>query len=92
MFIEPTQRGRAREPWRAAGDLLLVDIRTAEIIDGKIYVLTIGEDVKVKRLRRRGKRLFMRSDNRDLYPDEDEVPSDEPVAIIGRVKWVGKSL
>ena len=74
------------------GEPLLVDVTDTDIIDGRIYVFTIGDQVLVKRLRRLGRRLLMRADNRDLYPDEEEVPMIEPVRIIGRVRWVGRSL
>lgn len=87
-----TAVGDSMRPTIDDGELLLVDVRATEIVEGKIYVFTVGEDMLVKRLRRRGGKLFMRSDNRDLYPDEEEVPTVEPVRIIGRVKWVGKSL
>lgn len=87
-----TAVGESMKPTIAEDELLLVDVHQREVIEGAIYVFTIGDEVKIKRLRRRGGKLFMRSDNRDLYPDEEEVPMIEPVRIIGRVRWVGKSL
>ncbi|MGX7745887.1 S24 family peptidase [Rhodopseudomonas parapalustris] len=84
--------GDSMRPTIEDGEPLLVDIIDTEIIDGRIYVFTIGDQVLVKRLRRLGSRLLMRADNRDLYPDEEEVPMIEPVRIIGRVRWVGRSL
>lgn len=84
--------GDSMRPTIEDGDPLLVDLGETEVIDGRIYVFTIGDQVLVKRLRRRGSRLLMRSDNRELYPDEEEVPTIEPVRIIGRVRWVGRSL
>lgn len=79
-------------PTIEGGDLLLLDIRRTEIVEGKIYVFAVGDTVFVKRLRRPGSRLLMRSDNRELYPDEEEVPTADPVRIIGRVVWVGRRL
>lgn len=84
--------GDSMRPTIEDGDPLLVDVGDTDIIDGRIYVFSIGDQVLVKRLRRLGSRLLMRADNRDLYPDEEEVPMIEPVRIIGRVKWVGRSL
>lgn len=84
--------GDSMRPTIEDGDPLLVDLGSTDIIEGKVYVFTIGDVVLVKRLRRRGSTLLMRSDNRDLYPDEEEVPTVEPVRIIGRVRWVGRSL
>lgn len=84
--------GDSMRPTIEDGEPLLVDVTDIDIIDGRIYVFTIGDQVLVKRLRRLGRRLLMRADNRDLYPDEEEVPMIEPVRIIGRVRWVGRSL
>jgi SOS-response transcriptional repressor LexA len=84
--------GDSMRPTIEDGEPLLVDVGDTDIIDGRIYVFSIGDQVLVKRLRRLGSRLLMRADNRDLYPDEEEVPMIEPVRVIGRVKWVGRSL
>lgn len=84
--------GDSMRPTIEDGDPLLVDVTATEIAEGKIYVFTVGDDVMVKRLRRRSGRLLMRSDNRGLYPDEEEVPAGEPVRIIGRVRWTGRQL
>ena len=87
-----TAAGNSMRPTIEDGDPLLVDVTDTDVIDGRIYVFTIGDQVLVKRLRRLGSRLLMRADNRELYPDEEEVPMIEPVRIIGRVRWVGRSL
>lgn len=84
--------GDSMRPTIEDGDPVLVDISDTDVIDGRIYVFTIGDHVLLKRLRRRGRKLLMRADNRELYPDEEEVPTVEPVRIIGRVRWVGRSL
>ncbi|MBK5962159.1 hypothetical protein CCR97_28795 [Rhodoplanes elegans] len=84
--------GDSMRPTIEDGDPLVVDIADTDIIDGRIYVFSIGDQALVKRLRRRGSKLYMRSDNRELFPDEEEVPTVEPVRIIGRVRWVGRSL
>lgn len=87
-----TAAGESMRPTIEDGDPLVVDIADTDIIDGRIYVFSIGDQALVKRLRRRGAKLFMRSDNRELFPDEEEVPTVEPVRIVGRVRWVGRSL
>ncbi|MTW19131.1 helix-turn-helix domain-containing protein [Rhodoplanes serenus] len=84
--------GNSMWPTIEDGDPVLVDISDTDVIDGRIYVFTIGDHVLLKRLRRRGRKLLMRADNRELYPEEEEVPTVEPVRIIGRVRWVGRSL
>ncbi|MDC7788018.1 XRE family transcriptional regulator [Rhodoplanes sp. TEM] len=84
--------GNSMSPTIEDGDPLLVELGETSVADGRIYVFTIGDQVLVKRLRRRGSCLLMRADNRELYPDEEDVPTVEPVRIIGRVRWVGRSL
>ncbi len=73
------------------GDLLLVDISPSaqQIIEGKIYVFSVGEDAFVKRLRRLGDDIIMISDNREMFP-EVTVPKDSPFRIYGQVRWSGK--
>lgn len=73
------------------GDLLLVDVSPSaqQIIEGKIYVFSVGEDAFVKRLRRLGDDIIMISDNREMFP-EVAVPKDSPFRIYGQVRWSGK--
>lgn len=85
-------RGESMAPTINDGDLLVVDVSDQTIAEGKIYTFSIGDDVFVKRLRRTGGRVLIRSDNRDLYPDEETVPSDLPFRLYGRVKWAGRNL
>lgn len=75
------------------GDLMLVDVSPAatQIVEGKIFVFSIGNDAYVKRLRKSGERLVMISDNREMFPEED-VPGHLPFRVYGRVKWAGRSL
>lgn len=75
------------------GDLMLVDISPSatQIVEGKIYVFSIGNEAFVKRLRKLGDRLMMISDNRDMFPEE-EVPAHLPLRVYGRVKWAGRSM
>lgn len=87
--------GDSMAPTIKDGDPLLVDIGADGIIDGKIYAFTIGDEAFVKRLRRvPGKpgKILIVSDNRDLYPEAVELPEGEDFRIIGRVRWVGRSL
>jgi len=51
------------------GDLLAVH-RTPEAEDGQIVVARLGEEVTVKRLRRRGRRVWLLPANPDLTPLE----------------------
>lgn len=75
------------------GDLLLVDVSPAatQIVEGKIYVFSIGNEAFVKRLRRLGDKTIMISDNREMFPEE-VVPDHLPMRVYGRVKWTGRTL
>lgn len=84
--------GESMRPTIADGDLILVDVSATEIVEGKIYVFTIGDEVYVKRLRRAAGQVMMISDNRDLFPDEEAVTPSLPFRVHGRVKWTGRSL
>ena len=83
--------GAAMHPTIADGDPLLLDITDTEVVDGRIYAFAIGDQLLVKRLRRRFPHFLMRSDNRELYPEEEEALI-ESVRIVGRVRWVGRGL
>jgi phage repressor protein C with HTH and peptisase S24 domain len=75
------------------GDLMLVDVSpsAAQIVEGKIYVFSLGNDAYVKRLRRTGDSVTMISDNREMFPPED-VPAHLDMRIYGRVMWAGRNL
>jgi phage repressor protein C with HTH and peptisase S24 domain len=85
--------GESMRPTINDGDTLLVDVspQAMQIVEGKIYVFSIGDDAFVKRLRRIGDQVLMISDNREMFPDSS-VPKDSPLRIYGRVKWAGRSL
>lgn len=76
------------------GDLMLVDVSpaaTQRIVEGKIYVFSLGNEAYVKRLRQTSDRVIMISDNRELFPPED-VPAHSELRIYGRVMWAGRNL
>lgn len=82
--------GDSMEPLIHDGDRLLVytelDPGCVSIRDGRVYVFSKGDDIRVKRLTRRlDGSLIVRSEN-PLYPEET-IPPDEQydVRIYGRV-------
>ncbi|BAK75800.1 putative phage repressor [Pseudogulbenkiania sp. NH8B] len=82
--------GGSMEPRLWSGDSIVVDYCQNEtIIDGKVYVLLIDDEVKVKRLYKAiGGGLRITSDNPDKisHPDIVAAPEQMPhVKIIGRV-------
>ena len=84
--------GDSMEPLLHDGDSLLIDKQDTEIRDGKIYVVTLGEELRVKRIYRSLDGIILRSENQ-RYPDVPvSGPDLETVRIHGRVKWCGKIL
>jgi phage repressor protein C with HTH and peptisase S24 domain len=83
-------RGRSMEPVIFDGYALLVDRAQRQVVDGKIYVIRYGNDVKVKRLFKRfDGGLIIKSDNKDEFSDEIVSVNDlEHVEVIGRVVHV----
>jgi phage repressor protein C with HTH and peptisase S24 domain len=82
--------GDSMEPLLREGDTLLIDKRDTTIMDGKIYVVTLGDELRVKRMYRSLSGVILRSENA-CYPDVN-VDGDalETLRIHGRVRWCGK--
>ncbi len=91
--------GDSMEPRIFEGDTLLIDRSPKAretIIDGKLYLLRYGDDIRVKQLFKRfDGGLIIRSFNREHYPDE-EIPVEElakgGIEVLGRVVWIGSEL
>lgn len=86
-----TVSGNSMEPVLPNGSTVGVDQGCTSIMDGKMYAINHGGQLRVKTLYRLpGGGLRMRSFNRDEHPDEeydaDAVVANE-IAIIGKVFW-----
>ncbi len=82
-------------PVLGSGDLVLVDLSKRDIIDGKIYALVVGNDVKIKRLKRKyDGSLVVMSDNPLPEYNDETIPPDaiEHVYIIGQAVHRGGDL
>lgn len=56
------------------------------IVDGGIYTISIGDDMKVKRLSKIKNGIRVRSDNSDAYPDEIYAGEEcDQIRVYGRV-------
>lgn len=80
--------GRSMEPMLYARDTILVNTEETNIIDGKLYAIRYGDELRVKYLSRRlDGTLILRSVNPD-YKDEEVSPKlvNEHISIIGRVR------
>ncbi|HAV37433.1 MAG TPA: helix-turn-helix transcriptional regulator [Massilia sp.] len=80
--------GDSQEPFLFHRDTVLVNLDETEIVDGKLYAIRYGNDLRIKYLYRRlDGTLILRSKN-PVYSDE-EIPADlanEHISVIGRVR------
>ena len=84
-------RGDSMEPTLKGGDLILVNGERVGLHDG-LYVVRLGDDVLVKRLRRIGpNEVEVISDNREIYPPFVSKLNDG-LHIIGEVVWFCREL
>lgn len=80
--------GDSQEPFLYENDTVLVNLAEKEIVDGKLYAIRYGNDLRLKYLSRRlDGTLILRSKN-PAYRDEEVPPgiAEEHITIIGRVR------
>lgn len=82
--------GDSMEPLFSEGDTLLVDKSDIEVMDGKIYVVTLGDELRVKRVQKTLRGLLLRSENPKYADVPVEGPDLENFVVHGRVRWCGK--
>lgn len=85
-------RGDSMEPLLKDGDTLLVDLSDTEIMDGRIYVVTLGDELRVKRIQKGFKGYVLRSENPRYADITIEGEDLAAFKVHGRVRWVGKML
>jgi len=76
--------GNSMQPTINDEDVIFIDKNSTDVIDGKIYVVYLCEEVYVKRIfkQHKTKEILLKSDN-DIYPD---IMADcEDFRIIGKV-------
>jgi len=81
--------GDSMEPFVFAGDSILVNLDETNIVDGKVYAIRYGDDLRVKILSRRlDGMLTLRSFNSEKYRDEEVTATvaAEQISVIGRVR------
>lgn len=81
-------KGGSMEPYLHEGDVVLIDMGQTTIIDGEVYALRYGDELRIKRLSKRfDGGLIIRSDN-PRYPEEVIAPTDaEHVRVLGLMIW-----
>ncbi|WP_323141309.1 LexA family transcriptional regulator [Massilia phyllosphaerae] len=80
--------GDSMEPMLYARDTILVNLDERNVIDGKMYAIRYGDELRVKYLSRRvDGTLLLRSVN-PAYPVEEVSPElvEQHISIIGRVR------
>lgn len=86
-----TVSGNSMEPVLPNGSTVGVDQGSTSIIDGKMYALNHGGQLRVKMLYRLPKGgLRLRSYNRDEHPDEeytDQEMLENELIVLGKVFW-----
>ena len=85
-------RGDSMEPLMRNGDTILVDQSDTDIKDGRIYVVTLGDELRVKQIQKSFKGYLLRSENPRYADITIEGPDLESFRVHGRVRWVGKML
>lgn len=88
-----TVAGNSMEPVLRNGSTVAVDTSNTRVLDGDMYALDHGGQLRVKQLYRMpGGGLRLRSFNRDEHPDEEYTAQqiqDQELIILGRVFWSG---
>ena len=85
-------RGDSMEPTLKDGDTVLIDQSEKDILDGRIYVVTLGDELRVKRVQKGWDGIVLTSDN-PRYSDIHIAARDlDAFKVHGRVRWVGKML
>ena len=81
--------GDSMSPEIKDGDTVLIDQSQTDIYIGKIYAVSIGQEITVKYVERVPEKIILRSDNRTWNDIEVDIRGDlgESVNIIGRVIW-----
>lgn len=83
-----TGSGDSMSPTIEHGDMVLIDRSKTDVDEqDQLWAFTVGDTASIKRLRRKGDRYQIFSDNPSVRPDEEPI---DFVRIVGRVVFVGK--
>lgn len=80
--------GDSQEPFLFEGDTVLVNLAETDIIDGKLYAIRYGNDLRIKFLSRRLDGTLIIKSRNEAYKDEEVPPglAQEQITVIGRVR------
>ena len=83
-------KGESMAPLLHDGDTVLVNLAETGVIDGKVYAIRYGDELRIKRIfKRLDGGLILHSDNPEHRPRDEELTptqSNEHIAVIGRVR------
>ena len=79
-------KGDSMEPTLESGDLLYVDVAENYFSADGLYVFTFDDHLFIKRLQKRGREMWVISDNHTQYAPWEIKPHD-PIYIHGRVTF-----
>lgn len=86
-------KGDSMEPTIHSGDSILVDITDANLSDGSIFVLRIGDDLFAKRVQVHiDGSITIISDNKEYREQRIPVTELGLLSVIGKVVWIGKDV
>lgn len=86
-------RGDSMEPTIKDGDSLLVNLASTSPVDGKIFVVCLGEQLYAKRIQKRWDGgLELISDNKEYNSQVIPAAELEQLQVIGQVVWIGKDI
>lgn len=82
--------GDSMEPMLFDGDSVLVNLAETSILNGKVYAIRYGDELRIKRLYRQlNGTVILHSDNPSFLPRDEELTETQAathIAIIGRVR------
>lgn len=82
--------GDSMEPMLFDGDSVLVNLAETGIMNGRVYALRYGNELRIKRCYKRlDGGLVLRSDNPSFLPRDEEISAEvaaEHISILGRVR------
>ena len=77
-------KGDSMAPTLESGDLLYVDVAENYFSADGLYVFTFDDHTFIKRLQKRGREMWVMSDNKEKY-EPWQIHTDDPIYIHGRV-------
>lgn len=83
--------GDSMQPLINNGDTVLIDKQDNTPTDGRIYVVSYGDALMVKRLQQTPRGWLICSENSSIYPPVEVQDQElDKLRVYGRVRWIGR--